>query len=81
MVRLWLMAKRAMPKSITLTSPFSVTMIFCGLTSRWTMPFSWAHCRAVSTSPAILAAVRPGTGFLRSMYSFRVMPLTYSITR
>ena len=32
---------RAMPKSITLTSPRSVSITLAGLMSRWTMPFRW----------------------------------------
>ena len=46
-------AARAMPKSITFTSPSNETSTFCGETSRWTMPSgvpwasasSWAWCR------------------------------------
>ncbi len=32
---------RAMPKSITLTSPASVIITLAGLMSRWTMPPRW----------------------------------------
>ena len=32
---------RAMPKSITLTWPRSVSMTLAGLMSRWTMPVRW----------------------------------------
>ena len=32
---------RAMPKSMTLTSPLRVSMTFAGLMSRWTMPCRW----------------------------------------
>ena len=32
---------RAMPKSITFTSPDGVSMTFAGLMSRWTMPARW----------------------------------------
>ncbi len=32
---------RAMPKSITFTSPDGVSMTLAGLMSRWTMPARW----------------------------------------
>lgn len=32
---------RAMPKSMTLTSPLTVNMMLAGLMSRWTMPPRW----------------------------------------
>ncbi len=32
---------RAIPKSITLTSPLGVSMTFPGLMSRWMMPARW----------------------------------------
>ena len=44
---------RAIPKSRTLTCPAGPTMTFPGLTSRWTMPRSWAKARASATSAAI----------------------------
>jgi hypothetical protein len=38
----WLpVSERAMPKSITLTSPVLVSMMFAGLMSRCTMPLRW----------------------------------------
>ena len=32
---------RAMPKSMTLTSPDGVSITLAGLMSRWTMPIRW----------------------------------------
>ena len=36
-----------MPKSATLMEPSCRSMMFWGLMSRWMMPFSWAHSRAM----------------------------------
>jgi len=40
---------RAMPKSVTFTSPSSVIRMFPGFTSRWTIPRRWAASRAEAT--------------------------------
>ena len=34
---------RAMPKSVTFTSPEAVMRMFCGLMSRWQMPTEWMY--------------------------------------
>ena len=40
---------RAIPKSITLTSPAGVSMTFAGLMSRCTIPARWLYSSAAST--------------------------------
>ncbi len=65
---------RAMPKSITLTSPLRVTMTFAGLMSRWITPATCAYasasqifsatstaCGTVKRPPALMksSSVRP----------------------
>jgi hypothetical protein len=47
---------RAMPKSITFTSPDGVSMMFPGLMSRWMMPVRWAKASASATASAISTA-------------------------
>ena len=80
MVLCSLRANRAMPKSVTLMVPSASTMMFCGFTSRWTMPFSWACC-----NPLRICRVKCTASFqrrlpCRSMYSLRVIPSIYSMT-
>ena len=79
-VRGSVLAARAMPKSMTFTSPGGVIMMFPGLTSRWTIPAAWAKDRAEATCAAISAA-RSG---MRWPSVFRtsasVLPATYSMT-
>ena len=41
-------ARRAMPKSATLTLPSRRTMMFWGLMSRWMMPRLWACASALT---------------------------------
>ncbi len=50
--------RRAMPKSMTLTCPSLASITFCGLTSRWMMPWLCANARALSSS-APTAATSP----------------------
>ena len=38
----WLPRTRAMPKSMILSTPFSATIRFDGLMSRWITPMLWA---------------------------------------
>ncbi len=71
---------RAMPKSITLTSPFGVNMTLAGLMSRWMMPARWLYSSASSTS-AVISSARSGRIRRPSRStSRRVRPSTYSIT-
>ncbi len=54
---------RAMPKSMTLTSPWRVTMTFAGLMSRWMTPATCAYASASqifsATSTACPTSKRP----------------------
>ncbi len=71
---------RAMPKSMTLMSPFLVTITFPGLMSRCTMPAWWLYSRARST-PETISRVRSGSSRWPSFSrSLTVLPSTYSIT-
>ena len=68
---------RAIPKSVTTALPSASTITFCGLRSRWTMPWRWAKRAASSTwriSPTACSGVRPA-----SISCFRVRPSTYCI--
>ena len=47
---------RAMPKSVTLTTPSGVMSTFPGFTSRWTTPWRWAKARAAATLAPMVAA-------------------------
>ena len=47
---------RAMPKSVTLTSPSGVINTFPGFTSRWTTPCRCAKASAAAT-PAPMVAI------------------------
>ena len=71
---------RAMPKSITFTSPVLVTMMLAGLMSRWIMPASWLACRARATGISSDAARFGGSGPSSRTMSRRFRPLTRSIT-
>ena len=51
---------RAMPKSVTFTSPSGVMRMFPGFTSRWTTPWRWAKASAAAT-PAPMRAIRSGS--------------------
>ena len=74
-------AERAIPKSVSTSVPFGRTSRLPGFTSRCTMPFSWAACRA-SAACAISAMVRAGVSRLtRPSVRDRASPSTYSITR
>ena len=71
---------RAMPKSMTLTSPFLVTITFPGLMSRWTIPAWWLYSRARRT-PETISRMRSGSSRWPSFSSsLTVLPSTYSIT-
>ena len=71
-------AALAIPKSATIATPGSVSRTFCGFTSRWTIPRSWAARRASATWIATEAALRTGRGCSRLMRSLSVPPATYS---
>ena len=69
-----------MPKSITLMSPFRVTITLPGLMSRCTMPAWWLYSRARST-PEMISRVRSGSSRWPSISrSLTVLPSTNSIT-
>ena len=72
---------RAMPKSMTLTTPCSEIMMLPGLMSRWMMPMRCEYSSAES-SPIITCSVsRCDSGPFALMMSRSVWPFTYSITR
>ena len=71
---------RAMPKSMTLTSPACVSITLAGLMSRCTMPCWWLYASAAST-PSTISSARSGTSRLpEASRSRKVEPSTYSIT-
>ena len=72
-------AERAIPKSVTFTSPFP-SSTFCGFTSRWTSPFACAKASARPASIASSSAVRTGSRPCSSTSCFRFLPSTYSKT-
>ena len=71
---------RAIPKSMTLTSPWVVIMTFAGLMSRWTIPFRWLYSSADSTRAVTSRAMSTSSGCPSCMSSRSVLPSTYSIT-
>jgi hypothetical protein len=71
---------RAMPKSITFTSPFGVSITLAGLMSRWMMPARWLYSKASRTSAAISSARSGRIRRPSRSTSRRVRPSTYSIT-
>ena len=73
-------AARAIPKSMTFTSPFGPSMMLAGFTSRWTIPFSCANSSAAAARSAISAARAGGSGPLAASSSATVRPWTCSIT-
>ena len=73
-------AARAMPKSMTLTSPDWLSMTLAGLMSRCTIPAVCATSRAVQTSAVISSARGGGSRRCSSSSSRRVRPSTYSMT-
>src|SRR5918994_3540209 len=71
---------RAMPKSVTFTSPRGSSMMLPGLMSRWITPCAWAASSARHTSIAMSIA---RSGRMRpppARISASVRPSTYSIT-
>ena len=69
-----------MPKSATLMEPSCRSMMFWGLMSRWMMPFSWAHSRAMRIWVVKWTASCQRMVPSCSIYSFRVMPSINSMT-
>ena len=76
---IWLVFE--MPKSATFTAPARVTMTFCGLTSRWTMPRSCAQPSPFSVSAATKSASSGGSFRRLSRTVRRVPPSISSIER
>ena len=75
-----LAAARAMPKSITLTSPAGVSMTLAGLMSRWTIPAACATDSAAQTS-ATISRARCGSSRPSDCTTSRsVRPRTCSMT-
>ena len=70
---------RAIPKSMTFTSPDGVSMMLPGLTSRWTIPARWAKARA-SATPSATSTARSGISGASRITCDSVFPFTYSIT-
>jgi hypothetical protein len=71
---------RAMPKSMTLTVPWGVTITFPGFTSRCTMPLRWLKSSAAQMSAAKFIARSGESTPSRRSTSRRVSPSTYSMT-
>ena len=71
---------RAMPKSVTLTSPSGVIRTLPGFTSRWTTPWRWAKARAAATSAPMLAIWRGGSGSGSFRTAESARPSTNSMT-
>ena len=71
---------RAMPKSVTFTSPSGVMRMLPGLTSRCTTPWRWANARAAAV-PAPIRAIWFGASFCGSRSTADSgRPSMYSIT-
>ena len=81
-----------MPKSVSFTSPCSLSSTLWGLTSRWTMPsglpsrvWAWAKFSARQTSAPTYSDTSGGSGNsalrMRVMIWFRSQPSTSSSTR
>jgi hypothetical protein len=70
---------RAMPKSITLTWPVLVIMMFAGLMSRCTMPARCEYSRAVSTESTTRHASVCESAPSETSWR-RFLPSTYSMT-
>ena len=71
---------RAMPKSMTLTWPFWVTITLPGLMSRWMMPCRWLNSSAAQMSAIISRARRGWIRCSAASTSLSVRPLTNSMT-
>ncbi len=71
---------RAIPKSEIFARSPSATRMLPGLTSRWTVPSSWAAARPSATWAPIQAARAGDIGPSWATISLRVRPGTYSIT-
>src|SRR6266540_3785540 len=74
-------ASRAMPKSITLSTPLGSTTMFWGLMSRWITPCSCATSSARHSCLPIVRVTDTGSGPRVLMSCFRDVPSTYSIVR
>src|SRR5213594_1679258 len=74
-------ASRAMPKSITLSTPLGSTTMFWGLMSRWITPSSCATSSARHSCFPIVRVTDTGSGPRVLMSCFRDVPSTYSIVR
>ena len=73
-------AARAIPKSITLTSPLRVSITLPGLMSRCTIPAAWAASRAAQMSAVISSARRGSSRPSICSTSRSVRPSTCSMT-
>ena len=63
----WASSGRAIPKSVTFASPVPFRSTFCGLTSRWTKPCSWAKREPAGDRDRELErAARPAAGRSRA---------------
>ena len=71
---------RAIPKSMTLTTPSEVTITLPGLMSRWMIPARWLYSSAAQTS-AVVSTARSALNLPSACStSRRVWPSTYSMT-
>ena len=71
---------RAMPKSVTLTSPSGVMRTLPGFTSRCTTPWRWAKASAAATPAPIVAICVGGTGWGSRRTAESGRPSMYSMT-
>jgi hypothetical protein len=71
----------AIPKSISLIAPWSVTSTLSGLRSRWTAGMAWAWDSTVAIWAPMAAAQATGSGAAGSMNARSGVPATSSITR
>ena len=69
----------AMPKSVSLSTPWRLTMRFDGFKSRWTMPLSWACWRASHSCLPYCTTSSQARDWRRASTLSRDSPSTYSI--
>ena len=77
---IWLAPARAIPKSVTLTTPSPSTITLCGLMSRWMTPLRCAYRSAARICRVYAIATGTGQRPRERISSFSVRPSTYSMT-
>ena len=76
----WRSPPAAMPKSVSNTRPSSASRMLEGLTSRWTISFTWQAVSANSTFLPMCATWTGGSGPYRATACASVFPMTSSMT-